>query len=77
MLGVRFSPDGRWLAALAEFGSVYLFDVSKNYKQVARLSLRASYVFVLKWSANSKRLFVGTREGYLNVWNVRTKSCSP
>lgn len=73
---VKFSPDGKYLAAYAEYGSVYVWE-TQNYKLVSTLKFKSGYALGMKWSPDSKFLLAGTREGNFHVWEVGKSTCTP
>ncbi|TNE49848.1 MAG: hypothetical protein EP343_10490 [Deltaproteobacteria bacterium] len=73
---VKFSPNGKYLAAYAEYGTVYVWE-TQNYKSVGTLKFPSEYALSLKWSKDSQFLLAGTREGYLRRWKVSSSACTP
>jgi WD40 repeat protein len=65
---VRFSPDGRLLAAGAG-GTVRLWDVA-TWQHVATMRSRTDETLCLAFAPDSRTLAVGEAEGTLRLWDV-------
>ncbi len=69
--GLALSPDGRWLAAGTETGSVVVFDVP-NHRQVAVLDADPVQhpVTVVRFSADGHLLAAAGIHGRASLWRV-------
>lgn len=76
MWTVQFSPNGKWLAAFAEYGTVYVWD-TQTYQMVGQLKISAEYALAMKWSPYSQSILAATRDGFLHIWKSNTQICSP
>ena len=51
---VRFSPDGRLLAAANRDNFIDIYDVADNFRRVGKCSGHSSAVLQIDWSADGK-----------------------
>ena len=74
---VKYSPNGRQLAAGNHENHIDLYDVRQNYHHRKRLSGHSSYVMKLDWSADSKLLVSNCGAYEILYWDaikVRTRA---
>jgi WD40 repeat protein/predicted Ser/Thr protein kinase len=65
---VRFSPDGKTLAAGANDGKIWLIDVKSGARRV--LEGHKNLVGYLVFSSDGKTLYSGSSDGTARVWDV-------
>lgn len=71
IIGVQFSPDGRWLASTAAFhdGTVRIWDTTSwNQVASAKTAPRTNGMF-LAWSPNSKRIASSEYRGGVRLYS--------
>jgi WD40 repeat protein len=66
-----FSPDGRWLIAGWNDGSISKFDTSSGTR-VARWTGHENTVNSISYAPNSKLLFTTSEDGTIKFWNPET-----
>ncbi len=67
--GVAFSQDGRLLAAVTEFGQIFLWDAMK-WQLVDQLELTGAQLISVSFSLDGKSLATGEDEGTVRLWKV-------
>ncbi len=69
---LAFSPDGHWLAAPGEDGTVALVDVTQR-ALATTLTASGLQAYAVAFSADSATLAIGTRRGTTELWDVATQ----
>ncbi|HET6161408.1 MAG TPA: protein kinase [Dongiaceae bacterium] len=69
--GLAFSPDGRWLAAGDDAGSVELWKLGAQQPPMM-LSGHQQQVWALAFSPDGRRVLSGDRGGAVRIWNTET-----
>ncbi|HEY2146375.1 MAG TPA: WD40 repeat domain-containing protein, partial [Pirellulales bacterium] len=69
---IALSPNGKWLAAVAEPGAVEIWDTSERKLAYGFQAERAASVWSLAWSPDNDRLVVGFADGGLAIWSLAT-----
>jgi WD40 repeat protein/predicted Ser/Thr protein kinase len=68
--GLAYSPDGRWLAALAADGKTVLLMDARTHETRARFSGHEQAVFKAVFSPDSRSLASCSRDHTVRLWNV-------
>jgi WD40 repeat protein/energy-coupling factor transporter ATP-binding protein EcfA2 len=69
---LRFSPDGRWLAAASGDGSARLWNLGSTQGPIV-LQGHESWVWSLAYSPDGSRLLTGGEDRTIHVWSPRTE----
>ncbi|HKD37436.1 MAG TPA: hypothetical protein VKB78_11565, partial [Pirellulales bacterium] len=69
---IALSPDGRWLAALAQPGAVEIWSTAERKLAYAFRPERSASIWSLAWSPDNERLAVGFSDGGLAIWSLTT-----
>jgi len=67
---VKFSPDGKFLAAASEETSVRIFDLAAG-TQLCELKDHLTSVTSIAWSADSKFIISSCKDGTVRLWNIQ------
>lgn len=67
---IRYSPDGSKLAVGSHDNSIYIYNVSQNYKLVHKLSKHSSYIISLDWSVDGNALHSTCASYELLFWDI-------
>lgn len=73
---MAYSPDEKQVAVIAGGNTIRLWDI-KSGKQKRRLSIQTEKygdAISLAFSPNSKEFAVGTKKGYITLWNIYGQS---
>lgn len=73
---VRFSPDGRWLAAGFENGSVQLYDYTKSEVSY-QLSGHSAWITDIQFSPNGQFVATASMDKTAQVWNMQRLNEAP
>lgn len=77
MLLVRFSPDGRTLAATTSIGTVAFWDLadSRHPKPLGRpLAAATGLIYAAAYSSDGRVLAVGSSDGVVSLWDVADRA---
>jgi WD40 repeat protein len=66
---LALSPDGRWVATSNAAEEVVIYDFDTD-REVLRLPPEGSDLWSLAWSADGRRLAVGTSDGGVALWDL-------
>jgi GTPase SAR1 family protein len=69
-LALGWSPDGRYLAAGAESGPIYLWDVEADFAPLAPLVGHGGPVIALVWSADGSLLASASADATARIWDL-------
>jgi WD40 repeat protein len=69
---VRFSPDGRWLAAARSDGAVRLWDVAGGGSEGPLLEGSEQRLWSLAWSPDGKVIAAAGRDKLIRLWDAAT-----
>ena len=69
---VKFSPNGRYLAAASHDTFVDVFDRHRDYRKVCRCAGHSSTVRHLDWSADNKIIQTNSSDYEVLYWDVKT-----
>ncbi len=71
VMGVGISSNGKYLAAIEEFGNLLIFDYSTNPPDsITAINIGSPYAFSLAFSPDSKKLIVGGSGGKMIICDV-------
>jgi WD40 repeat protein/transcriptional regulator with XRE-family HTH domain len=72
--GLGFSPDGRWLAALGEYGQITLWDVENGQNLLTFVVNESGQgpiaITCFDFSSDGRRLATGGEDGELKLWSL-------
>jgi len=68
---LKFSPNGRWLAACSRDNYIYLFAAELQWKKVAVLKGHSSFALHVDWSVDSTRLQTNDGAHEILFWEVK------
>jgi WD40 repeat protein len=71
VLGVAYSPDGRWIASGGTDGSIRLWHAQTG-EEIRRLGGHTDTVFSVAFSPDGRRIACASADGTVRLWNVRT-----
>jgi WD40 repeat protein len=66
---LALSPDGRWAATSKGAQEIVVYDLQAA-REILRLPGEGSDIWCLAWSADGRRLAVGTSDGGVALWDV-------
>ncbi|CAD27138.1 hypothetical protein [Encephalitozoon cuniculi GB-M1] len=67
------SPDNKLLAVVGDSNDVFLYSIDNDsYKLVKRLKSTEDGGFSVSWNSTSSSFAVGTQDGYVCIWDVRS-----
>ena len=69
---LKFSPDGRWLAAASNDTFIDVFDRQKGYAKTVRCAGHSSTVRHIDWSADSRIIQSNSSDYEILYWDPRT-----
>jgi WD40 repeat protein len=69
------SPDGRMLAVVGDSNDVFLYAIeNESYRLVKKLKAVEDGGFSVSWNSTSSCFAVGTQDGYVCLWDVRSEN---
>src|SRR5262249_8596079 len=72
---LAYSPDGRWLAALAADNKTLLLLDARTHETIARLSGHENTVFKAAFSPDCRRLASCSRDHPVRLWQIDGGTC--
>jgi WD40 repeat protein len=72
---LAYSPDGRWLAALAPDSKTLLLLDARTFATAARLRGHTRHVWSLTFSPDSRRLASCSADRTVRLWEVESGAC--
>ena len=69
---ITFSPNGKLLAAGAEDGTLFLWNVSKRVSSLTTINRKDFAVTAVAFSPDSEILIAGTENGDISFWDPQT-----
>src|SRR5262249_38293807 len=74
-MALAYSPDGRWLAAVAaDEKSVFVMD-TRTYETIARFGGHESPVFKATFSPDSRLLATCSKDRTVRLWEIGSGAC--
>lgn len=67
---IKFSPDGKYLAAGGDETKIRIFDLAGGQQLMDLKKNNSSPTKCVSWSADSKKLLSGCTDGSYFVWKV-------
>lgn len=71
---IKYSPNGKYLAAASKDSKVIIYDADNDYKELTTLDNHTSAVTYLAWSLDSQILLSLSFDQTVNLWSVTDDS---
>lgn len=69
------SPNNKFLVIVGDSNDVFLYSIDNdNYKLIKKLKSTEDGGFSVSWNSTSSAFAVGTQDGYVCVWDMRSEN---